>query len=73
MYEVRCTRRVRGEVHVRGEVYEACTRRGACTHTHLSGAAPMIVYTGKVTETTRLIRDGEKGGRGYGGGGRGRL
>ena len=25
------------------------------------------------TETTRLIRDGEKGGRGYGGGGRGRL
>ena len=25
------------------------------------------------TETVRLIRDGEKGGRGYGGGGRGRL
>ena len=25
------------------------------------------------TETIRLIRDGEKGGRGYGGGGRGRL
>ena len=25
------------------------------------------------TETTRLIRDGEKGGGGYGGGGRGRL
>ena len=25
------------------------------------------------TETTRLIRDGEKGGRGYGDGGRGRL
>ena len=24
------------------------------------------------TETVRLIRDGEKGGRGYGGGGRGR-
>ena len=27
----------------------------------------------KSTETIRLIRDGEKGGRGYGGGGRGRL
>ena len=26
-----------------------------------------------VTETIRLIRDGEKGGRGYGGWGRGRL
>ena len=25
------------------------------------------------TETVQLIRDGEKGGRGYGGGGRGRL
>ena len=25
------------------------------------------------TETIRFIRDGEKGGRGYGGGGRGRL
>ena len=25
------------------------------------------------TETIRLIRDGEKGGKGYGGGGRGRL
>ena len=25
------------------------------------------------TETIRLIRDGEKGGRGYGAGGRGRL
>ena len=31
------------------------------------------LYPGKVTETTRLIRDGEKGGRWYGGGGRGRL
>ena len=27
------------------------------------------LYPSKVTETTRLIRDGEKGGRGYGGGG----
>ena len=32
-----------------------------------------VILVATSAETTRLIRDGEKGGRGYGGGGRGRL
>ena len=36
-----------------------------------SKSVNMVLITS--TETVRLIRDGEKGGSGYGGGGRGRL
>ena len=33
----------------------------------------LVSKQGASTETVRRIRDGEKGGKGYGGGGRGRL
>ena len=55
-------------------VAEFYCHRHLGNHTHSSGdlfpfpEVSMVLY---VTETTRLIRDGEKGGRGYGGGGEG--
>ena len=36
-------------------------------------AEPPVTWCLTSTETVRIIRDGEKGGRGYGGGERGRL